>query len=212
MKCKQCGAEAAPGAAFCQACGAAVSATASAPPPPPKSRLTPAAAREGADPEDAEQVLWEGHFSKLAMIGWWTTAGLITVAAVAAGLMLGFNDAAWFWTTIVIAALWIVLILWLLYQQLSIRYTMTNQRLVHEHGLLWRRTDRIEAIDIDDVSVNQGPIARMVGVGNVKILSSDQSTPEFYLLGIDDARDVATMIDEVRRKERRKRGIHIETV
>jgi membrane protein YdbS with pleckstrin-like domain len=89
---------------------------------------------------------------------------------------------------------------------------MTNQRLIHEHGLLWRQTDRIEAIDIDDVTVTQGPIARMVGVGNVKIVSSDQSTPLFYLRGIDDAREVATMIDEIRRKERRKRGVHIESV
>jgi membrane protein YdbS with pleckstrin-like domain len=208
MKCKQCGTEAAEGAAFCQACGAAISATAGLP-ASPKQRLSPAG---GHDPDDPEQVLWEGRFSKLAMIGSWIGAAIFTAAAVVAGMVLTFDNTMWTWTAIIVAAVWIILVLRLLYQQFSIRYSMTNQRLVHEHGLLWRQTDRIEAIDIDDVTVTQGPIARMVGVGNVKIVSSDQSTPLFYLRGIDDARDVATMIDEIRRKERRKRGVHIESV
>jgi membrane protein YdbS with pleckstrin-like domain len=209
MKCQQCGAEVAAGAAFCSACGAPTSAAAS-PPLPPKQRLSPAA--RSVDPEDPEQVVWEGRFSKLAMIGSWIGAGLFTLAVVIAGTIVPFDPAMWPWAIGAIAIVWIALVLKLLYQQLSIRYSMTNQRLIHEHGLLWRQTDRIEAIDIDDVTVTQGPIARMVGVGNVRIVSSDQSTPEFYLRGIDDARSVATMIDEVRRKERRKRGIHIESV
>jgi membrane protein YdbS with pleckstrin-like domain len=209
MKCQQCGAEVAAGAAFCSACGAQLSAG-SPELPSPRQRLSPGT--RSHDPDDPEEVLWEGRYSKLAMIGAWVGAGLITLAIVAAGVLVPFEGAMWTWATIAIAALWIILVLRLLYLQLSIRYSMTNQRLVHEHGLLWRQTDRIEAIDIDDVTVTQGPISRMVGVGNVKILSSDETTPEFHLQGIDDVRAVATMIDEVRRKERRKRGVHIESV
>jgi membrane protein YdbS with pleckstrin-like domain len=83
---------------------------------------------------------------------------------------------------------------------------------MHERGLLWRRQDRIETIDIDDVAVEQGPIARMLGVGTVRLTSSDRSTPEFLLAGIEDVRNVATMIDNARRTERRKRGLHIESI
>ncbi|HEX6962280.1 MAG TPA: PH domain-containing protein [Lacipirellula sp.] len=209
MKCPQCGTEAPAGAAFCSACGAQLTSSA-APPPSPKQRLSPAA--RSADPEDAEEVLWEGRFSKLAMIGSWLGAGLFTLAVVVAGFLVPFDGAMWTWAAVAIGIVWVALVLKLLYQQLSIRYMVTTQRLVHEHGLLWRQSDRIEAIDVDDVTVIQGPIARMVGVGNVKVVSSDQSTPVFFLQGIDDVRNVATMIDEVRRKERRKRGVHIETV
>lgn len=208
MKCQQCGGDAPGSAAFCPSCGAALVAAAAA---PPKQRLAPKPA-VSADPEDPEEVLWEGRYSKLAMIGSWIGAGVFTVAAIALGLILGFDGSQWTWDVIVIAVVWLGLILWLLYQQFSLRYAVTSQRLVHERGILWRQIDRIEAIDIDDVSVTQGPVARMVGVGDVKIVSSDQSTPLFYLRGIDDVRAVATMIDEVRRKERRKRGVHIESV
>lgn len=209
MTCKQCGAEVPAAAAFCSACGAALAAAMA--PAPPKSRLVPKPAAS-ADPEDPEEILWEGRYSKFAMIGSWVGAGVFTVAAIVLGLFLGFDGTQWGWDIGVIAVLWLALVLWLLYQQFSIRYAVTSQRLIHERGILWRQIDRIEAIDVDDVSVTQGPIARMFGVGDVKIVSSDQSTPLFYLRGIDDVRAVATIIDEVRRKERRKRGVHIESV
>ena len=210
MKCKQCGTEVAAGSAFCPACGAQLAAAA-APPAPPKQRLQPAADR-GKDGDEAEVTVWEGRFSHLAMIGSWAGAAVLTAVVVAIGMIVPFDGAMWFWASMAIGVVWVLLILRLLYQQLSIRYAMTNQRLIHEHGLLWRQTDRIEAIDIDDVTVTQGPIARMVGVGNVKIVSSDQTTPVFHLQGIADARNVATMIDDIRRKERRKRAVHIESV
>lgn len=208
MKCPQCGTEVAADAAFCSACGAQLAAAAAS--PSPKQRLTPAGL--SADPDDPEEVLWEGRYSKLAMIGSWIGAGLLTLAVVVVGLLVPFDGATWTWAAVAIGVVWVALALKLLYQQLSVRYVLTSQRLVHEHGLLWRNSDRIEAIDIDDVTFTQGPIARMVGVGNVKVVSSDQSTPVFYLQGIDDVRHVATTIDEVRRKERRKRGVHIESV
>jgi hypothetical protein len=52
----------------------------------------------------------------------------------------------------------------------------------------------------------------MLGVGTVRITSSDRSTPEFVLVGIEDVRKVAVLIDEARRNERRKRGVHIESI
>ena len=109
--------------------------------------------------------------------------------------------------------MWIVLLLRLIYLQLSIRYTLTSQRFIHERGLLWRQQDRIETIDIDDVTVQPGARrSECSASARCGSSSSDQSTPEFLLVGIEDVRKVATMIDEVRRKERRKRGVHIESV
>ena len=72
--------------------------------------------------------------------------------------------------------------------------------------------NRIEVIDIDDVTVEQGLIERMFGVGTIRLLSSDTSDPKLFLRGIDDVKRVAAMIDDVRRDERRKRGMYIETV
>jgi membrane protein YdbS with pleckstrin-like domain len=208
MKCQQCGAEVAQGAAFCQACGKPLTGAATF-----KTAAAPQADHGAApDAEDKEHTLWEGRYSKLAMIDVWIYAGGLTAAVVIAGYFFQFSRQVWLYSMLAVAAGWIALLLRLVYMQLSIRYTLTNQRLLHERGLLWRQTDRIEAIDIDDVQINQGPIERMLGIGNVRLASSDQSTPQFNLVGIEDVRQVATLIDEVRRKERRKRAVHIESV
>ncbi len=75
-----------------------------------------------------------------------------------------------------------------------------------------RVTDRIEVIDIDDVTYEQGIVQRMLGVGTIRMSSSDRSHPELVLSGIDGVERVADMIDDIRRKERRKRGLHIEAI
>lgn len=220
MMCKQCGADVVADAAFCHVCGASLAGLQDRKPrvPPRGGDAANPTGKErfaqrfsaGADPDDAEEFLWQGHFSKLAMVGEWIGAVLATMAVLVVTLAWNFTGEKWLWAAL--AAFWIFLLLRLIYRQLSIRYSLTSQRLIHEHGILWRRTDRIEAIDIDDVTYHQGPVERMLGIGTIRIASSDHSTPQFALVGIEDARRVATLIDEVRRKERRKRGVHIESI
>lgn len=212
MNCQHCGAAVVQSAAFCQACGKPTAVAAASPAADPgKQKFTDAVSRLGAV-SDREEVLWEGRFSKLAMIGAWVGAGALTLAAVVAGAVYGLDGRGWGILAGVIALVWVVLFLRLLYLQYTVSYALTNQRFVHERGLLWRQVDRIETIDIDDVTVTQGPVQRMLGIGNVHMVSSDRSTPRFHLVGIEDARRVATIIDEARRTERRKRGVHIEQV
>ena len=211
MKCQHCGAEVVEGAAFCQACGKSLR---SAPPAPAtgKENFAAAVGNRQRPGDEADEVLWEGQFSKLAMIGAWVGAGAFTVAAVVVGAMAEFDGQKWAIALGIVVAVWLVLFLRLLYLQYTVHYSLTTQRFVHERGLLWRQVDRIETIDIDDVTVSQGPIERMLGVGTVRVMSSDKTSPQFQLVGIEDVRRVATIIDEARRNERRKRGLHIESV
>jgi membrane protein YdbS with pleckstrin-like domain len=218
MKCPACGATVADNAAFCQACGkplaakAAAQAAAAARPSRGKQAFSESVVnrRQGGDGPD--QIVWEGSYSKLAMIGAWVAAGAGTLAAAILGLAAGWDAKTWGTALAVVAVAWLALLVRLIYMQLSVHYTLTRERFLHESGLLWRKQDRIETIDIDDVSVVQGPVQRMLGVGTVRITSTDRSTPEFVLAGIGDVRQVAAMIDEMRRNERRKRGVHIESI
>ena len=82
----------------------------------------------------------------------------------------------------------------------------------HREGILFRKIDRIELIDIDDVNYRQGPIQAILGVGNITIKSSDSSHPELIMYGIADIANVSDMINNARRQERRKRGLHIEAI
>lgn len=159
--------------------------------------------------DDGEQELWRGGYSAKAMYGTWLLAALLSVGLIVAML---FFPAAIVPLALAIVGLWIILGLWLAYKKLAVHYTLTTQRFLHRLGILKIVTDRVEVIDIDDVTYEQGIIQRMLNVGTIRINSSDRTHPELVLSGISDVKRVADMIDDVRRKERIRRGLHIESI
>lgn len=162
------------------------------------------------DDYDPEEELWRGGYSGKAMIGTWLGLILITIGLIAAAILIpDFSIAI---ALLIALVFWAIGLLMYGYRRLGIRYQLTTQRFIHQAGVLTRRTDRIEVIDIDDVSYSQGPVQRALGVGRILITSSDRSHPELTMVGIHDVANVAGLIDDIRRKERRKRSLHIEQI
>lgn len=159
-----------------------------------------------------ESVLWTGSFSAKGLIHSWLLAILLSIVLPIGGLTVQADGVAWAVILAVIGLVWIGLLILLGFQKLNVHYELTDQRLIHRHGILLRRTNRIELIDIDDVSHEQGLIERFFDVGTIKITSSDRSHPVMLLPGIDHVDRVAMLIDDARRRERMRRGIHIEQI
>jgi uncharacterized membrane protein YdbT with pleckstrin-like domain len=172
--------------------------------------LRPRGAR-AAEPV-AEDDIWSGSYSPKAMIGQAVGLALLTVVGGIAATFGG--PAGWAVFGVAAIALWSVLALVVLYRRLTVKYRLTTYRLFHETGLLSRTRDRVEVIDIDDVTLKQGLIERMVDVGTIYILSSDVSLPNGRLVmaGIEDAKRVTDLIDNTRRAERQRRGLFMENV
>lgn len=105
-----------------------------------------------------------------------------------------------------------MLLIYVLIQRLNVYYVLTNQRLIHRHGILTRHHRRIEVIDIDDVNYRQSILEWIVGVGTLELFSSDLTDPIIEMPGIDCVGEVAQVIDDARRAERVRRGIHVEAI
>lgn len=209
MQCTACQTELPAGAQFCPKCGQPAGERAAK--PTPASQLRAAQSAAAAAAPDLEHELWHGTFSGKALVGWWVVAALATLLGPVAAAVIG-HVAAWWLYLAAVLLLWGWPAAYLAIARLSVDYALTTQRLIHRHGLLRRVTDRVEVIDIDDVSYSQGPIERLLGVGTIKLLSSDVSDPQLVLRGIDDVQKVATLIDNARREERRRRGLYLESV
>lgn len=182
------------------------------PAPSPRDRFEQQIAdkRDSLDDHEPEESLWSGGYSPKSMVGYWIGLSVLSVALIVAAIVmpqLTFGIAL-----LIIAVLWVLVVANYARMRLGFHYELTSQRFIHKTGLLTRRTDRIEVIDIDDVSYEQGPIQRMLGVGSINITSSDRSDPELHLLGINKVSEVAGLIDDVRRAERRRRSLHIESI
>jgi uncharacterized membrane protein YdbT with pleckstrin-like domain len=211
MLCPACSTDIAADSVFCPKCGHRLSEAA-----PAGAARTPAEKLRSGDRSapstEPEQQLWHGSYSPKAMYGSWLLATILTIIAIFVSALLWAIPVVAIAAGVIVVVYWLCLIGFLIVERLSVDYTLTSQRFIHQVGFLRRVTNRIEVIDIDDVTFEQGFVERMFGVGTIKILSSDTSDPKLTLRGIDDVKRVANMIDDARRQERRKRGMYIESV
>ena len=178
-------------------------------PEKPADRLRPPSENTEEEPE---VDVWEGAYCSKAMIGKWISAGILTLVAIVSMLKIETLGESWKIVLLVLALLWAGLVLMFFYRKLSVRYQLTTQRFIHRSGILTRVSNRIEVIDIDDVTYHQGLIERLFNVGSIQLVSSDRTHPELWLRGIDNVKEVADQIDDLRRRERRRRGLHIEAI
>ncbi len=172
-------------------------------------------AQKGSVKDEPEQDLWEGSYSAKGMLGSLILASFVTMFVIV--MMFVFpilrTNAILYWLILGVILLgWAYLLSIVAYRKLANHYELTTQRFMHRDGVLVRTMNRIELLDIDDVSYRQGPIELVFNVGNIIIKSSDSSHPELVLYGISDVRKVADAIDNARRTERRRRGLHIESI
>jgi len=169
-------------------------------------------------PVEPETKMWEGGFSPKAMYGAWLISSVISLAVVLglivatiAGMSVESAKALWLSGFFALVAWWLIAVGIYYYRRWGVYYELTSQRFIHSSGLLVRTTDRIDVIDIDDVAYTQGLVQRLLNVGTIQLTSQDASHPRLLLRGIDDVEKVSVLIDDVRRKERRKRSLHIDT-
>jgi len=72
----------------------------------------------------------------------------------------------------------------------GMRYRLTNQRLTVESGLFSKRVDDIDLRTLQDVTLEQSAMERVLSIGRLVIVSADHSRPRLVLIGIRDPRDV----------------------
>ncbi|MBX9791501.1 MAG: PH domain-containing protein [Pirellulales bacterium] len=214
MQCPECEAEIAESSHFCPQCGANLSGAAMAPSAATRQQHGTSERggklRRGRATDIPEQEVWQGTYSPLAMLGTWFGVLVLTVGSGIAAAVLALPGQYWGLLVVGWIVLWIVPALVLLYRRLAIRYRLTTQRLFHEHGILRRVTDRIEVIDMHDITFEQGIVERLLGIGTIRIKSNDKTDPDFWLRGIDHVGDVAQELDRVRRAEQIRRGLYLE--
>jgi hypothetical protein len=221
MRCPSCGEEVVQEAVYCHKCGQRIDAPDAGFAADPARAEQPVAAPEKVlgistdqlnSKDQPEKELWRGGYSSKAMIGGWAISGLVTLVLLACGIFWA-RDVTWWLILLVLMILpWLYFFSVLCYRRMSVRYVLSTLRFIHERGILRRVNDRIEVLDMDDITFEQSLWERMVGVGTIHILSHDRSDPELWLPGIENVQEVASLFDNARLAERRRRGLHVEQI
>lgn len=89
----------------------------------------------------------------------------------------------------------------------STRFRITNYRIDHERGILSKNIDTLELWHVEDIKFHQSLLDRILGVGNITIISHDETTPELLLFSIPDARNLYEQIKQRVISVKRQRGV-----
>jgi len=100
-----------------------------------------------------ERILFKGHPAVIGSV----TRLLISIFTLGIG-------AIWFWL-----------------KSVNTQYLITSQRIVIETGIFSREIETLEIYQIDDIHLDKPLNQRMMGSGNIVLLTSDISAPKILL-------------------------------
>jgi uncharacterized membrane protein YdbT with pleckstrin-like domain len=111
------------------------------------------------------------------------------------------------------AFLWCILIIpipyaiWRWLDTRSQKYQLTSQRLKFSRGIFSRLTDEIELYRVKDIQLLEPFLLRIWGCGNIILVTSDRSAPNFVMPVIKNATAVREQIREFVETSRMKRNV-----
>jgi uncharacterized membrane protein YdbT with pleckstrin-like domain len=110
-----------------------------------------------------ERILFKGHPAVIGSV----TRLLVSIFTLGIG-------AIWYWL-----------------RSINTQYLVTSQRIVIERGIFSREIETLEIYQIDDIQLEKPLNQRIMGTGNIKLLTRDISAPKLFLERLPvDVRDL----------------------
>jgi|TARA_R110001592_G_scaffold343029_1_gene633210 uncharacterized membrane protein YdbT with pleckstrin-like domain len=106
-----------------------------------------------------------------------------------------------------LCALGAIYALWQFLAVRSVCYTITEERLLDESGVLNRITDTLELYRVKDTQVSQPIWLRPFGLGDIRVESSDRTTPTVILHAVSKPKAAATIIRDRVEEMRTRKGV-----
>ncbi|MDR2563675.1 MAG: PH domain-containing protein [Prevotellaceae bacterium] len=153
--------------------------------------------------QNPEETRWSGRSSQWANFKDYLFSALMLLAVFIAVLMVE-KYKGW----LMLCALYPLgraFYAWL--EVRSTEYRLTNQRLIFKYGIFNRTTSEIELYRVKDVLLTEPWYKRIVGLGDVKLQSSQRSIPDFRIVAIKHAGELREIIRESVEQRRSEKGV-----
>lgn len=160
---------------------------------------------------DTEEIYYQGSplvRGEIGKIFFWFIFGLAIIAAPFVYTALHKDHYWWPWWGIlacVVVGLILLVIPILIVK--SIRYRISNYRIDIERGILGKRIDTLELWHVEDIKFDQSFLDRLLGVGNITIISHDDTTPRLPMIGLPKPRELFEKVKQRVIAVKRQRGV-----
>jgi uncharacterized membrane protein YdbT with pleckstrin-like domain len=155
------------------------------------------------EPEPGEQVFFHGHPSWRSILGFYVK-GLL--AAVAAGAVAGVITAIASGKVKVVLVVVVVLVVFVLallgglIKRIQTTYTITNQRLTINTGILSKELHETRLARVQNVNSSQSLLERILRVGTVAFDTAGEAGYDFSFRGVSDPNQIVRTVDRAIRE------------
>lgn len=160
------------------------------------------------DLHPSEHVIFAGHPSWRGTLSFYlrgtlTALGVAAIAALATVIGGGF-DLTWVIVGFLVAVAGVILVGFL--YRLSTTYTITNQRLTIERGIVSKHMQQTRVERVQNVNTDQTLVDRIMRVGQVDFDTAGSDDSDFTFRGVANPQQVVRAVDKAHR-EREQRAV-----
>jgi uncharacterized membrane protein YdbT with pleckstrin-like domain len=155
------------------------------------------------DPEPGESVFFHGHPSWRSMLAFYLQGLLVAVlAGVVAGVVteIAAGRLQLGWVVGAVLACFVVVVAVGVARRMRTTYTVTNERLTIEVGLLSRDLHHARLGRVQNVSCSQSLLQRMLRVGTVDFDTAGEAGFDFAFRGVANPRQIVRTVDRALRE------------
>ncbi len=198
MKCPNCGLPVEDGANFCGHCGNAITVEGIAAAAPNRPGFSAKLNTDAQGPTGAymappldlkeEQTFWDEYpsmWTAIPAVLLWVLGGIAVVIALQF-VPLPFIAVGQLAVIAVVALIVFAVLIRYFVRYHSTKYRLTSQRIFVTHGLLNKRTDEVELEKYKDIFVNQDFWDKIVGCGDIEMITSDVTNPTIRIIDVRD--------------------------
>jgi uncharacterized membrane protein YdbT with pleckstrin-like domain len=150
------------------------------------------------DPEPGEAIFFHGHPSWRSLTGFYAK-GLIgsLVVGVIVGVITRIADhhAEVGWVVVAVAVVFLVLMAIGQLRRIQTTYSITNQRLAIETGLLSKQLHQTRLERVQNVNSDQSLGDRILRIGTVDFDTAAEADFDFSFCGVGDPRGIVRTVD-----------------
>jgi uncharacterized membrane protein YdbT with pleckstrin-like domain len=155
-----------------------------------------------------EKTVWSGTSSQMLNFGVFLLCGFVFLLLLV--LLINFWNPLAEMGTMALAPAFVILLSPLAYAAAkvllikAVKYEISTERIKITTGIFSKRTNALELYRVKDYSLKEPFFYRLFRLGNIHIVTSDQSTPVLELRAIPQAR---TLMDELRKHVELRRDL-----
>jgi membrane protein YdbS with pleckstrin-like domain len=180
-------------------------------PPNPAPPVVAAANAPHREADDREEIYYQGSpmvRGNLGKIILWAIVGILLIAApIVFYFVSNPRHFPIWWVSVALVVLGLIMLFIPYLIVKSVRYRITNYRIDFERGIFGKKIDTLELWHVEDIRFDQSFLDRILGVGNLMIVSADETTPQLWMHGLPNPRPLFETLKQRVIAVKRSRGV-----